>query len=180
MDRRIESKRRLQSYEPSTDRERGYHRRMLELLEHKDCFSRNHLTPGHFTASAFIVSPTREQLLLIFHGSLHLWLQPGGHIEATDHGLLAAARREALEETGLSDVEPLGAGIFDIDVHAIPAGKQPAHEHFDVRFAFVSRQMDLKASSDALDARWVELDRVEEQQTDESVMRAVRRLRTRL
>lgn len=78
------------------------------------------------------------QALLLHHGKLRRWLQPGGHIEAVDATALEAARREAQEETGLTDLRPLG-GLFDVDVHEIPArAGEPSHVHYDVRYAFVA------------------------------------------
>ncbi|HAN31188.1 MAG TPA: hypothetical protein DCQ06_06275 [Myxococcales bacterium] len=54
---------------------------------------RDYWDPGHFTASAFVVSPDRSSLLLIKHKKLGRWLQPGGHIEAEDTTVESAARR---------------------------------------------------------------------------------------
>jgi 8-oxo-dGTP pyrophosphatase MutT (NUDIX family) len=152
---------------------------MLALLG-ESCFSRNHFVPGHFTASAFILSPSREELLLILHAKLGLWLQPGGHVEDSDEDLLAAARREAAEEVGLDDLQLLSPGIFDIDIHDIPAGREPAHQHFDVRFLFSSASRRLVPASDARDARWVLFDEVAQHHSDDSVMRALRSIRSRL
>jgi len=169
----------LDAHDPHDDRERGYLASMKTLLEAGDrAWSRDHVTPGHFTASAFVLSPQRDALLLILHQKLELWLQPGGHVEPTDVSLEAAARREAAEEVGLEALDLLHPGIFDVDVHAIPPfGDQPAHQHFDVRFLFGAARRDLRPASDAMDARWVPLDDVADAQSDESVMRALRRLR---
>ena len=85
-----------------------------------DVFARDHFVPGHVTASAFVWSPDRGSVLLIHHGKLHRWLQPGGHVEPGDLDVIAAARREVAEEVGLDDVDIVGAGLFDVDVHIIP------------------------------------------------------------
>jgi 8-oxo-dGTP pyrophosphatase MutT (NUDIX family) len=156
--------------------------RMRRLLDQGErALSRDHFEPGHFTASAFVVAPDRDALLLILHQKLGLWLQPGGHVEPNDPDLEAAARREVAEEVGLSDLERIHPGIFDIDIHDIPAlGSAPPHQHFDVRFLFRAREGTLTPSSDALDARWTPFDAVARAQSDESVMRALRRLQTQL
>jgi 8-oxo-dGTP pyrophosphatase MutT (NUDIX family) len=114
---------------------------------------------------------------LIFHSKLKRWLQPGGHIDDVDRDIICAARREVDEEVGLTDLDAFGSGIFDLDVHPIPArGAAPAHEHFDVRFAFVSQTLEHRAGSDAEAARWVLLDEVQQVESDESVLRATRKL----
>jgi 8-oxo-dGTP pyrophosphatase MutT (NUDIX family) len=155
--------------------------RMLELLEvSPDVFARSYLDPGHFTASAFVLCPEGRRLLMVHHRKLGRWLQPGGHIEPSDESLHAAARREALEETGVSELEPLGAGIFDVDIHPIPASpREGAHSHFDVRYAFRARTEGLVAAAEVQAARWVELDEVRELNPEESVIRGVERLRLR-
>jgi len=144
-------------------------------------FAREHFAPGHFTASAFILSPDSSRLLLILHGKLGLWLQPGGHVENEDASIVAAATREVLEETGLDAVDLVRDAPIDLDIHMIPARKEtPAHEHFDVRFLFRSRTERHEAQSDALAARWVSLRDLDGLQTDESVLRAVRKTRALL
>ena len=168
----------LEDHSPSDDTERGYAARTLSLLDHGDrALSRDFFTPGHVTASAFVLSPKRDALLLILHEKLGLWLQPGGHVEPSDASVEEAARREAAEEVGLTTLELAHPGIFDVDVHDIPARPgQPEHRHFDVRFLFVSPTHAVRPASDAIDARWAPLDAVDLIHSDDSVMRAVRRL----
>lgn len=101
--------------------------------------------PGHVTTSAIVLDPAGEQVLLVFHRTLRRWLQPGGHWEPAP-GFAASALREAMEETGVGPLplHPLHGGDeipVDIDTHSIPANSrrnEPAHVHFDLRFAFVA------------------------------------------
>jgi tmRNA-binding protein len=48
---------------------------LLESWPHS--LERTHL-PGHFTASAWVVSPDRERVLLLHHRKLDRWLNRGG------------------------------------------------------------------------------------------------------
>ena len=114
---------------------------------------------GHLTGSGFVLDAARTSLLLLYHGRLHRWLQPGGHGEGeTDPRQIAL--REIEEETGLRDLAPLGAGLFDVDVHAIPARPgEPAHLHLDLRFAFVaSASARPRLSPESRELRWFSLD----------------------
>ncbi len=204
MPRRPDLQALLDAFTPTDAPEAKHHARMRELLTSPDCFSRSHFVPGHFTASSFVLSPDRGSLLLIMHAKLHRWLQPGGHVDPEDTNILAAARREVLEEVGIAQLAgPLSPGervaesarpgegapevrhaqhvveIFDLDIHPIPAMKgEPGHEHFDVRFLFTAPDTDFTAGSDAKDARWVPLHEVTAEMTDASVMRAIAKLRS--
>jgi 8-oxo-dGTP pyrophosphatase MutT (NUDIX family) len=170
-------RRTLLAYEPTDAREFAFRARMLELCDKTQPFSRSSFFPGHFTASAFVLSPHRDALLLIFHKKLGRWLQPGGHIETGDATLIDAARREVAEETAIVGPLPLVSGIFDIDVHDIPARKdEPCHEHFDIRVLLAAPALATVASEEVAAVRWVPLGEVAGVETDESVLRAVRKI----
>jgi 8-oxo-dGTP pyrophosphatase MutT (NUDIX family) len=174
----------LAGYAGKGEREAGFMARMLELCDAAAACERSNFDPGHFTASAFVLSPDRRDLVLIHHKKLGIWVQPGGHVEPSDPDLMSAARREVLEEVGLGELEPFQPGatpVFDVDIHTIPAQRQdPAHEHFDVRFVFVAKTRDLVHSDEVADLRWVPLSDVEQMGSDESVLRAVKKLRSLL
>ena len=171
--------------------------RMLELARGAgDPFSRAHFVPGHFTASAFVLSPDGEALLLIYSRKFERWLQPGGHVDPSDESVAAAAVREVLEETGVMvqspkskvqgrgsetlDVGPWTLNLFDLDIHPIPANRakgEPGHEHFDVRFLFRAQGWEHEAGAEARECRWVALGEVTEGMTDASVVRGAGKLR---
>lgn len=180
IDRRADLRRLLKAYAPADASEAEHRRRMLALVDGADDpFSRSSFEPGHFTASAFVRSADGEALLLIHHAKLRKWLQPGGHVDLADADLIATARRETLEETGVGDLEGAdSASIFDVDVHPIPARPhEPAHEHFDVRFLFRAGEGATRPGSDALAATWESLDEISKREDlDESIARALRKL----
>lgn len=113
---------------------------------------------GHLTGSGFVLDHARERVLLLHHGRLNRWLQPGGHGEG-ELDPLRIALREIEEETGLSELSPLGEGLFDVDVHGIPARPgEPAHLHLDLRYAFVaSPGAEPRLSHESRDLRWFPL-----------------------
>ena len=171
----------LAQHRPSDPEEAGFLARMEALCDVPgDPFARCHFSPGHFTASAFVLSPREDALLLIHHSKLHRWLQPGGHVDPEDATLLEAARREVREEVGIADVQVIGEGPLDLDVHEIPALKNdPPHAHFDVRYLFRAPNLEFVAASDAKAARWVPLSEINLEISDRSVMRAVEKLLAR-
>ncbi len=162
----------LRAYVPLDGRELAVRERIVDLVErHPDAFERSLLT-GHVTASAWIVDPARTQALLLHHRKLDRWLQPGGHADG-DVDLRRTALREAREETGLSSLRFATDAIYDVDVHAIPARPgEPAHEHFDVRFAFEADPGEpLVRNRESRELAWVPLHALVDHDVDASVMR---------
>jgi 8-oxo-dGTP pyrophosphatase MutT (NUDIX family) len=125
------------------------------------------------------VDRDRRRLLLIHHRALGRWLQPGGHADG-DPDLVAVARREAVEETGVDDPDLLVPGPFDLDVHVIPERRGVlAHLHYDVRFLFAAHG-EAELQGDAREvhaAAWVPLAELEALGIEESVLRPARQIR---
>ena len=151
--------------------------RALELVETGDPTNRDRFSPGHFTASGLVASPDGSSLLLIHHRRLDRWLQPGGHIDPEDTSPIAAAAREVLEETGIT-TEPIFPDLVDLDIHSIPPrAPEPAHEHFDLRFALRALDADVIADDEVNDAVWVPWSQIESYAVDDSVIRGAAGLR---
>ena len=128
---------------------------------HADVYHRTH-PPGHFTASAWLVSKDGTRVLLTQHKKLGRWLQLGGHADG-DHDLANVALREAEEESGLSGLSIIPE-IFDLDAHDIPArgvvgalNYEPTHIHWDVRFVVQASVEDFSVSEESLALAWVDI-----------------------
>ncbi|MEN8041106.1 MAG: NUDIX domain-containing protein, partial [Actinomycetota bacterium] len=116
-------------------------------------------------------SPDGEALLLIHHGKLDRWLQPGGHIDPEDASVDAAARREIFEETGVGDLERVGASLVRIDVHEIPErGSEPEHLHLDLGLGFRAASWSIGPIDEVVDAKWVAFDDLESYGVDEALL----------
>ncbi|WP_328861680.1 NUDIX hydrolase [Streptomyces sp. NBC_00306] len=132
---------------------------------------------GHVTASALVVDPESERVLLTLHKKLGMWLQMGGHCEPGDTTLASAALREATEESGIDGLTLLPGGPVRLDRHAIPS---PCNWHLDVQYAALAPAGAVEAISDeSLDLRWFAYAEVQEV-ADESVVRLVERTRAAL
>ncbi len=168
----------LAVYQNSRPAEAETVRRFIDFVNaHEDCFERT-LAIGHITGSAWIVSADGSEILLTHHRKLDRWLQLGGHADG-DPDVVAVALREAREESGLEDFELLGHGIFDLDIHPIPARKnEPEHLHYDVRYIFrAAGDTRFTVSEESHDLRWVPVDEVRTLTGEESMLRMVRKWR---
>jgi 8-oxo-dGTP pyrophosphatase MutT (NUDIX family) len=126
------------------------------LREQDRCWQRDNFV-GHLTASAWVVNDAMTHVLLTHHRKFDCWLQLGGHVDEGDESLLAAALREAQEESGIPAIEPLQTTIFDIGHHPINTAKEPPHVHYDIRYLLVARTMDFIVSEESNDLAWMPL-----------------------
>lgn len=166
----------LAAYEPEAGAEAEMHRDTVDFVkEHPDCFERN-LLKGHVTASGWVLSPGKDAVLMMHHRKLDRWFQPGGHCDG-DPDVREVAVKEVLEETGITDLRTLNDGIFDVDVHLIPASKDiPAHYHYDIRFAFkIDDRQEVVLNSESKDVQWVPVSKVQDFEGSESILRMVRK-----
>ncbi|MFA6958836.1 MAG: NUDIX hydrolase [Thermoanaerobaculia bacterium] len=170
----------LTGFVPATDDERRHVESLHALLlSAASPFSRLHFEPGHVTASAFVVDPEGSRLLLHHHRRLDRWLQMGGHVDSGE-SVIDAALREAREESGLEAIALPARAPFDIDVHAIPAGKgEPPHLHFDVRFIVrAANPASIRiAPAESNDLRWFELDEAIDAMKSPESRRAIEKIR---
>ena len=150
----------------------------IALLDQEEPAARGAFQPGHLTASGFVIHPPTAQILLHHHRRLDRWLQLGGHIE-TEESPAQAALREAREESGMEELTLLTGAIFDVDVHAIPAGRgEPDHRHFDLRYVIVAgspsgHSMDPLESNELA---WFTLDEARGRMTAHESLRALMKI----
>ena len=168
----------LTAYNPVEEDEQTYRLQMLDVAAAAvDPFDREEYSPGHFTASAFVLHPDGERVLMVHHGKIGIWVQPGGHVEPSDKSLISAAQREVAEETGITRLTAITDDLFDIDVHVFPeTAGQPRHLHFDLRFGFVAADGAVSTTDEIRDCRWTRWDQLSAIGAGRSIMRPVRRL----
>lgn len=172
-------------HRPADAQEDASRERILDFLAAPgDLFDRKRFSPGHLTGSAFILNTAEKNLLLVHHGKLDRWLQPGGHGEPGETDPFAVALREAQEETGILELTPVPSAPFplpfDLDVHTIPARKdEPAHLHLDIRYLFVApKGADPVASPESRAIAWRPVSDLTDPAVDASLRRAAVKLLT--
>ena len=162
----------LKKYIPFDSHEKEMVGKVISLIENTpDCFLNNSF-PAHMTASAWIIDNGLTHLLFTHHRKLNKWLQLGGHADGEEN-LVNAATREAMEESGLKSVRLAAPGIFDVDIHEIPARKDiPAHYHYDVRYLFkADKDEPLVVSDESHDLKWLDINEVAQYNSDKSILR---------
>lgn len=122
--------------DPVDDRERASIERFLAEMPRLERPFDEDADPVHVTASAIVVGP--RGVLLHLHKILGRWLQPGGHIDPGETPW-EAARREAIEETGVVVAHSRDAPeLLHVDVHPGAHG----HTHLDLRYLFTADDVD--------------------------------------
>ena len=132
---------------------------MLAYLAARPDALQRSCAPGHFTASAMVVDPSRDLVLLTLHPRVGCWLQLGGHFE-DDQSIVDAARREAAEESGIDDLK-LDPQPLHLAVHPVTCSLGVPTRHLDVRFVAVAPPGAVPAISDeSLALGWYHRDRL--------------------
>ena len=93
----------IAAYTPWNEQEAHDKALLLQWLESgRDIYTRENAA-AHLTASAWVVSPDRQQVLMVYHNIYHSWSWMGGHADG-DRDLLHVARKEVMEESGLKEL----------------------------------------------------------------------------
>lgn len=135
MDRLI---RQLRAFVPWNEQEVRDRELLLERLERGEAVLTRDNAAAHLTASAWIVSPDRTQVLMAYHNIYRSWSWLGGHADG-EADLLAVALREACEESGLSVVRPVSEDIFSVEILTVDGHEKrqkyvASHLHLNVTY----------------------------------------------
>lgn len=128
----------LLAYQPFNEQEEKDREVMLALLDNQpDIFERKNRV-AHFTASAWLVNQAHDKVLMIYHNIYHSWAWTGGHADG-DRDLLAVAKREAMEETGVTEIRVISEDIFSLEILTVDGHEKrgvyvPSHLHLNVTY----------------------------------------------
>jgi 8-oxo-dGTP pyrophosphatase MutT (NUDIX family) len=114
--------------------------------------------PGHVTASTLVLDHTGSRVLLTLHPRVRRWVQLGGHCEGTDTDIVAAALREATEESGVADLR-IDPGLAAVHVHPVTCSLGVPTRHLDLQFvAHAPVDTRIGISEESVDLRWWPID----------------------
>ena len=114
---------------------------------------RRECVAGHVTASALVLDDSGAQVLLTLHPRLGRWVQLGGHCE-DDDDIVAAALREAIEESGIADLR-IVPELVAVHVHPVTCSLGVPTRHLDLQFvAHAPAGAQIAVSDESVDLRW--------------------------
>ena len=124
----------LRPWNPQEQRDRDTLLRLLEAGQ-APCGRED---PAHLTASAWVASPDRRQVLLAYHNLYDSWAWLGGHADG-ERDLLSVALREVREESGLEEVRPVSPDIYSVEILTVDGHEKrgryvSSHLHLNVTF----------------------------------------------
>lgn len=134
----MDFKQQLTQYQPYNEQEERDKAVMLSLLDAKpDIYTRENPV-AHMTASSWLLNKTHDKVLMIYHNIYHSWSWTGGHADG-ERDLLAVAKREAEEETGVTDIKAVTEDIFSIEILTVDGHEKrgvyvPSHLHLNVTY----------------------------------------------
>ncbi len=130
----------IDCYRPVNAQEEKDKQQLLAWLSSGiDLYSRD-CAAAHLTASAWVVSPDRKQVLMAYHKIYNSWAWTGGHADG-ERDLCAVARREAVEESGITELKLLDPGIFSLEILSVDGHEKrgqyvSTHLHLNVTYLF--------------------------------------------
>ena len=105
----------IADYKPYNEQEAHDQAVMRQLLATQpDLFTRENQV-AHMTASSWLLNATHDKVLMIYHNIYHSWAWTGGHADG-DRDLLAVAKREAMEETGVTEIRAISEDVFSLEI----------------------------------------------------------------
>ena len=137
---------------------------------------------AHMTASSIIVNPDRTKTLMAFHRIYNSWAWTGGHADG-ESDFEAIALREAQEETGITGLKRIGAGIASMEILPVwthvKRGKQiGTHLHLNVSYLFeADDSLPLRVAKDENSAvGWINVDDLENSVSEPPMIPIYKRL----
>ena len=128
----------LIAYRPWNEQEERDREELLRRLDSHEVLYTRANTAAHFTASAWVVSPDRKQVLMAYHRLYDSWAWLGGHADG-DRDLLAVALRETGEESGLTEARPVSERIYSVEILTVDGHEKrgvyvPSHLNLNVTY----------------------------------------------
>lgn len=130
----------IENYLPVNDQEVRDKAQILAFLRSGQELLTRENPVAHLTASAWVVSPDRKQVIMVYHNLYKSWSWMGGHADG-DADLLHVAKKEVMEECGLTDLTVVSPDIFSLEILSVAGHEKKrqylsSHLHLNVTYLF--------------------------------------------
>lgn len=157
----------VKSYIPVNEQEATDRRTLLNWLDcSEDISTRDNLT-AHLTASAWVVTPDRKQVLMAYHKLYDSWAWLGGHADG-DWDLFRVAEKEAREESGIHSLSPISSDPISLEILTVSGHEKkgkyvPCHLHLNLTYLFEAEpDQELACKPDEnTGVAWLDMDKLD-------------------
>ena len=144
----------LSDWQPPDRSQESLRNAVLAFLDAREDACLRECVPGHITASTLVLDDAGGRVLLTLHPRLGRWVQLGGHCEDSDADIVAAALREATEESGVDGLR-IAPALAAINVHALTCSLGVPTRHLDLQFvAQAPPGAQIAVSDESVDLQW--------------------------
>lgn len=148
----------LSNWEPPDGAQDSVRHAVLAFVHARTDACRRECVPGHVTASALVLDHSGDRVLLTLHRRLGRWVQLGGHCDDEDTDIVAAALREATEESGIDGLR-MQPRLAAVHVHPVVCSLGVPTRHLDLQFvAHAPAGARIAISDESDDLRWWPVD----------------------
>lgn len=177
----------IRNYVPTTPLEGEDQKLILDYIKTygKKAYNRKSLA-AHMTASAIVVNQTHDKVLFAYHLIYQSYGWLGGHADG-EFDLESIAKREIMEESGISEVNLLYPNIASLEVicvgHHIKQGTIISdHLHLNVSYLFEADEklpISIKEDENSSIA-WIPITQIDKVVTEERMIEIYQKILKRI
>ena len=162
----------IEKYRPCCEQEARDKAVILSFIDSApDAFERSNLI-AHMTASAWVVNPARDKVLMVYHKIYDSWSWTGGHADG-ERDLLSVALREVREETGVKSARPVTEDIYSLEVLTVDGHEKrgayvSSHLHLNVTYLLeADPELPLRIKEDEnSEIGWIGVEEIQRRSTE--------------
>ena len=136
----------IAAYAPFDEQEQRDKAVLLDSLQKTPdaCLRANRI--ARMTASAWVVNPARDRVLMVYHKIYDSWSWTGGHADG-DEDLARVALKEVRGETGVKSARLVSDEIYSLEVLTVDGHEKrgayvPSHLHLNVTYLIEADEHD--------------------------------------
>lgn len=165
----------IMAYEPFTEQEAADKKLFLDKLQFQENLLTRENTDYHFSSSAWVINPSYDKVLMVYHNIYQSYSWTGGHADGCGD-LLYVAKKELEEETGIHDYQLIHEGLFAFDilpVHEHYKKGQLIKEHYHINTAYLfmakeDQMLHIKEDENS-DVKWIDVAELDQAVTEEEM-----------